>query len=75
LEYRRSKITRCLLLCGKNTKLEEGQKVKKGKRVVTLEEKKIVRWTIDNKEDWRREEKVEADYRKIQEMVPRKFLK
>ena len=49
--------------------------MKKGKRVVTLEEKKIVRWTIDNKEDWRREEKVEADYRKIQEMVPRKFLK
>jgi len=69
------KITRCLPLCRKNTKLEEGQKVKKGKRVTTLEEKKIVRWAIDNKEDWRREKEVEADYRKIKEMVPRKFLK
>ena len=69
------KITRCLPLCRKNTKLEEGQKVKKGKRVTILEEKKIVRWAIDNKEDWRREKEVEADYRKIKEMVPRKFLK
>ena len=30
---------------------------------------------IDNKKDWRREKKVEADHRKIQEMVPRKYLK
>ena len=37
------KITRCLPLCGRNTKLEEEQKVKKGKRVVMLEEEKIVR--------------------------------
>jgi len=37
------KMTRCPLLCGKNTKLEKGQKAKKGKRVVTLEEEKIVR--------------------------------
>ena len=50
------KITRCLPLCGRNTKLEKEQKVKKGKRVVTLEEEKIVRWAIDNKEDWEREE-------------------
>jgi len=31
--------------------LEERQKVKKGKRVVMLEEEKIVKWTIDDKED------------------------
>jgi len=37
------KMTRCPLLYGRNTKLEKGQKVKKGKRVVTLEEEKIVR--------------------------------
>ena len=50
------KITRYLPLCERNTKLEKEQKVKKGKRVVTLEEEKIVRWAIDNKEDWEREE-------------------
>ena len=69
------KMTRCPLLCGRNTKGEEGQKVKKGKRVVMLEEEKIVRQIIDNKKDQRREEKVKVDYRKIEEMVPRKFLK
>ena len=37
------KMTRCPLLCGKNTKLEKGQKAKKGKRVVILEEEKVVR--------------------------------
>jgi len=31
--------------------LEERQKVKKGKRVVMLKEEKIVKWTIDDKED------------------------
>jgi len=30
---------------------------------------------VDDKEDWRREEKVKADYRKIEEIVPKKFLK
>jgi len=69
------KMTRCPPLCRRNMKLEEGQKVKKGKRVVTLEEEKIVRWAIDDKEDWRREEEVKADHRKIEEMVLRKFLK
>jgi len=49
--------------------------VKKGKRVATLEEEKIVRWAINNKEDWGREEKIEEDHRKIEELVPRKFLK
>ena len=49
--------------------------VKKEKRVATLEEEKIVRWTIDDKEDWEKEEEIEEDYRKIEELVPRKFLK
>ena len=69
------KMTRCPPLCGRNTKLEEGQKVKKRKRVVMLEEEKIVRWAINDREDWEREEEVKADHRKIKEMVPRKFLK
>jgi len=34
-----------------------------------------VRWAVDDKEDWGREEEVEADHKKIEEMVPQKFLK
>jgi len=36
-------MMRCPLLCRRNTKLEKEQKAKKGKRVVTLKEEKIVR--------------------------------
>ena len=63
------KITRCPPLYEKNTKLKEE------KRVVTLEEKKIVKQIVDDKENQKREEEVEVDYRKIKEMVPQKFLK
>jgi len=68
-------MTRCPLLCGKNTKLREEKGRKRVKRVVTLEEEKMVRWAVDNKEDWGREEEVIADHRKIKEMVPQKFLR
>ena len=64
------KMTRCPPLCG-----GRGQKKEKVKRIVTEEEEKIVRWAIDDKEDWGREEEIEEDHRKIEEMVPRKFLK
>jgi len=69
------KMTKCPLLCGRNTKLEKGQKAKKGKRIVTLEEEKIVRWAMEDKEDWERDEEVEVDHKKIEEMVPKRFLK
>ena len=49
--------------------------MKKGKRVATLEEEKVVRWTVEDKEDWEREKEVEADHKKIKEMVPQRFLK
>jgi len=68
-------MTRYPLLCGKNTKLREEKGRKRVKRVVTLEEEKMVRWAVDNKEDWGREEEVIADHRKIKEMVPQKFLR
>ena len=55
--------------------MEEEKRAKKEKRVATLEEEKIVRWAVDDKEDWKREEEVEVDYRKIKKMVPQKFLK
>jgi len=68
------KITRCLPLCGR-VKVKEKGKQKGAKRVVTLEEEKIVRWAIDDKEDWGREEEIEEDHKKIKEIVPKRFLK
>ena len=64
------KMTRCPPLCGGKIKRKE-----KIKRVATEEEEKIIRWVIDDKEDWGREEEIEEDHRKIKEMVPKKFLK
>jgi len=43
---REVQMTRCLPLCGRKS-----QKKEKVKRAVILEEEKIVRWTIDNKEN------------------------
>jgi len=43
-------MTRCPSLCGR-VKLKEEERKKRGKRVATLEEEKIVRWAIDDKED------------------------
>jgi len=65
------KMMRCPPLCSRT----RPRGVKKGKRVAILEEEKIVRWAIDDKEDWRREKEIEEDHRKIEELVPRKFLK
>jgi len=65
------KITRYPPLCSKT----RPRGVEKGKRVATLEKEKIVRWAINDKEDWEREEEIEEDHRKIEELVPRKFLK
>jgi len=45
-ETREVKITRCPPLYGRRSQTKE-----KIKRVVTLEEEKIVRWAIDDKED------------------------
>jgi len=36
-------MTRCPLLCGRNTRLKEEKRAKKGKRVAILEEEKIMR--------------------------------
>ena len=55
--------------------MKREEKRKRGRRVVTIEEEKIVRWAIDNKENWRREKEIKEDHRKIEEMVPEKFLK
>jgi len=49
-ETREVKMTRCPPLCG-GVKTKEEVKKKRGKRVVILEEEKIIRWAIDDKED------------------------
>ena len=67
---REVEITRYPPLCGGRSQTKE-----KVKRVVTLEKEKIVRWTIDDKEDWGKEKEMEKNYRKIEEMVPKRFLK
>jgi len=64
------KMTRCPPLCGGKSKRKERVRM-----TATEEEKKIIRWAIDDKEDWGREEEIEEDHRKIEEMVPKKFLK
>ena len=68
------KITRCPLLCS-GVKSKEKEKKKRRKRVATPEKEKIVKWTIDNKKDWRREKEIKKNHRKIEELVPKKFLK
>jgi len=69
-ETRKVKMMKCPPLCGGRS-----QKKEKVKRIATKEEEKIVHWTIDNKKDWGREEEMEEDHRKIEEMIPKKFLK
>jgi len=68
-------MTRYPPLYERNTKLKEEKKEKKEKRVATLEEEKIMRWAVDNKENWKREKEVEVDHKKIEEMMLQKFLK
>ena len=74
-EMGKVEMTRCLPLYRRNMKLKEEKKVKRVKRVTTIEKEKIVKWTVDNKKNWRREKEIKVNYRKIEEIVPQKFLK
>jgi len=40
-------MTKCTPLCSRT----KSRGVEKGKRIATLEKEKIVRWTVDDKED------------------------
>ena len=62
------RMTRCPPLCGKVVRI-------KGKKEIREDKKRIVRWAVDEKEDWGREEEMEADHRKVEEIVPKKFHK
>jgi len=50
-ETREVKIIRYSPLCRRNTRLKEEKIRKRVKRVVTLEEEKIIRWIVDDKKD------------------------
>jgi len=62
------RMMRCPPLCGKAVRI-------KWKKEIRENEKKIVRWAVDKKEDWGREEELKADHRKVKEMVPKRFHK
>ena len=62
------RMMRCPPLCEKIVRI-------KGKKELREDEKKIVRWAVDEKEDWGREEEIETDHRKVKEMVPKRFHK
>jgi len=52
-------MTRYPPLCGR-VKIKEEDEKKRGKRVVTLEKEKIVKWTIDDKENWKKKKDEEG---------------
>ena len=65
-EKREVRMMRCPPLCGKVVRIKRKKETRK-------DERKIVRWAVDEKEDWEREEEIEADHRKVEEMVPKRF--
>ena len=70
IDWKKGKVqmTRYPLLCRKTVRI-------KGKKERREDKKKIVRWVVDKKEDWGREEEIETDHRKVEEMVPKRFHK
>ena len=59
-------MMRCLPLYGKAIKIKE-------KKETREDERKIVKWTVNEKENWEKEEEIEADYRKVEEIVSKRF--
>jgi len=64
------RITRCPLLCGKLIQIQ-----KKGRKEGREDEKKMVRWAVNEKKDWGKKEKIEANHKKVEEIVPKRFYK
>jgi len=60
------RMMRCPPLCGKIVKI-------KGKKETRENKKKIMRWAVDKKEDWGRKKEIEADHKKVEEIVPKRF--
>ena len=62
------RMIKCPSLCGKTVKI-------KGRKEIREDERKIIRWVVDKKEDWGKEKKIEADHRKVEKIVSRRFHK
>jgi len=62
------RMMRCPPLCGKAVKVKERKEIREN-------DKKIVRWAVDKKEDWGREEEIEVDHRKVEKMVSKGFYR
>ena len=73
------KMMRCPLICGRYMgKKEMGPEIKrkrKGKKKIQRDKAERVRWTADKKENWRKEEEMELDHKKVEVIVPQKFHK
>jgi len=70
------KMTRCPPWCGKDNRNKEArEKQEKATRreARTVEGEKAISWVANEKEDWRREEEMEIDHRKIKTIVPKQF--
>jgi len=69
-------MTRCLPWCGKENRSKEArerQERVRRREIRKIEKEKAINWVADEKEDWGREEEMEMDHQKIEEMVPKKF--
>jgi len=55
-------------LCGKAVRMKRKKEIREDK-------KKIVKWAMDKKKDWGREEEIKVDHKKVEEMVSKKFHK
>jgi len=73
------KMMRCPPICGQYMgKRQMGPEIKKrrkGKKEIQEDKIERIRWAADEKEDWRKEEEIELDHRKVEAMVPQKFHK
>jgi len=58
---------------GKRGMGPEIKKRREGKKEVQGDEIERIRWAVDKKEDWGREEEMELDHKKVEAMVPQRF--
>jgi len=65
------KMMRCPTLCGRDREKTEKRELRKERR--EQEEVEVIRWAADEKENWRKEEEMKMDHKKIKGMVPKKF--
>jgi len=60
---------------GKKEMGPEIRKRREGKKEIQEDEIERIKWAADEKKDWRREEEMKLDYRKVEAVVLQKFHK